>query len=98
MPTFLEQHALVNNSDFRTKCQMAAIKVATAVLADPARTAEHAYCRLILRQPTENYWIDQMAYAVISNPAMTADSTDSDFEYTVTTQFENLATEANNNL
>jgi hypothetical protein len=29
---------------------------------------------------------------------MNAESTDSDFEYTVTTQFENLATEANNNL
>jgi hypothetical protein len=96
MPTFSEQFALTQDADFRLKCQMAAVKVAAAVLDDGARTAEHPYCRLILREPTNPYWINQVVFSTLTNTVMDANSTDADFEFTVTTQFPTLATEINN--
>lgn len=85
--SFLEQHELANNQDLRIKVKMAVIKAANSVLGDPSRESEFKFCYLIIREPDNNYWLNQIMYSVIANPVITTESTDQDIEFTVNSVF-----------
>ncbi|WP_343702685.1 hypothetical protein [Chitinophaga sp.] len=85
--SFVERHLLVRNEDLRVKTKMAVIKAANAVLSAPEREQEHKFCYLVISEPENTYWLDQIMYSTVSNPAITEASTDSDIEFTVNSVF-----------
>lgn len=96
--TFLEQVELAENGEFQARIRQAAITAATAIMADrPANTpqaiATHALrTRLaldVLRNPTT--WARAFAAAVVTNNAVSAQSSDSDLQWTVNSLWDALA-------
>lgn len=81
--SFQTQYELAQNETLRMKVKMATIKAANAVLADPQREAEWPFSYLVIREPNSQYWLDQIMYSVVSNPAINETSPDNDVEFTV---------------
>lgn len=89
--SFLNRHELTTNQDFRIKVKMASLKAAIAVLADPERTDEHPYSTFLIKEPNSTFWLDQIVFGVVQNPAITGEATDSDIEYTVNSIYTNYS-------
>lgn len=85
--SFVERYQLTRNEDLRIKTKMAVIKAANAVLGAPEREPEFKFCYLIIREPENVYWLDQIMFSVVANPEITDQSTDQDIEFTVNSVF-----------
>lgn len=85
--SFQDTYELTQNEAIRTKVKMATIKAAHAVLGAPERQDEFPFCYLIIKEPESEYWLNQVVYSVVSNPAISAESTDQDVEFTVNSVF-----------
>lgn len=93
MSNFQMSYELTQNEGLRTKVRMATIKAANDILADtsPEAVPKYPFSRLVIREPMSNFWLDQMMFSVVSNPVITADSTDSDIQFTVNSVFSKHA-------
>jgi hypothetical protein len=96
--TFLEQIELAEDGEFQARVRQAAITAAAAIMADqpdntPQAIAAHALrAKLaleVLRNPSA--WARPIAAAVVTNAAVTAESTDSDLQWTVNSLWDALA-------
>lgn len=88
---------LTQDEGLRQKVRMAAIKAANAVLSAPERSEEYPFCYLIIREPMNAYWLDQMLFSVVSNPLIVSESPDDEVEFQVNSIFQRHA-QANKNL
>lgn len=96
---FSDQAALVQDTDFRNKVQVAIVAAALDVVGE-ARPGEasgffafynkrHDLGVAILNDP--KVYLDRFAWAVAANPAITATSGDGDVAYTVNSVFGDIA-------
>ena len=84
-------YALAQNEEFKGKIRIATIKAANAILNDNNREPEHPCCNLIIQEPMSDYWLRQIIFSVVSNPAITEAAPDNDIEFTVNSVFEKHA-------
>lgn len=96
---YLDQAALAQDNDFRTRMQIGMIKVALEVVGE-ARPGEangfYAYYNKrhelgtgVLTNP--GAFVDRFAWATVTNSVITAASIDGDLEYMVVTIWDDLA-------
>jgi len=82
---FNNQMELAMAPSFVIRVQGAMVKSAIAVAAEDPATEGHVtrvqWATQVLRDP--QHYAARMAYGVAANPAITADSTDADIEFTV---------------
>lgn len=96
--TFLEQIQLAEDGEFQARVRQAAITAAAQIMADqpdntPQAIAKHALrTKLaldVLRSPSA--WARPIAAAVVTNVAISVESTDSDLQWTVNSLWDALA-------
>lgn len=88
---FTEKYTLTQNEALRTKVRMAGITAAILILADPGRGNEHPFCRLVIKEPMSNYWLDQLMFSVVTSDEITESSADSVVQNQVNAIFGNHA-------
>lgn len=90
---FLDQYTLANDAEFINRVEMAMVKSALAVCAESDTTPNHAaraqWGTQVLRDP--NFYAGRVVYGVTSNPVITAQSSDSDIEFTVNSDWDAYA-------
>lgn len=95
---FLGQIALAENGEFQARVRQAVVTAAVDIMADapvntPQAIAVHAkraaLATRVLLDPTslQRAW----AYMVVSNPAISAESIDSDLQWTVSSMWNAMA-------
>lgn len=88
--TFLDQYQLAQDADFLGRVAVATVKAAVAVMAEADPTPERVkYAGIVLRNP--HGAAQQMALAVVTNAVITAESSDSDIEFTVNSMYQAMA-------
>jgi len=97
MENLSSRYDLTQNEKLRVVARMATIKAANDVLADTSKEQQFPFARFVIREPLNNYWLDQMMFSVVSNPVITEDATDNDIQFTVNSVFQKHAL-ANTNL
>jgi hypothetical protein len=88
---FTEKYTLTQNEALRTKVRMAGITAAILILADPGRANEHPFCRLVIKEPMSNYWLDQLMFSVVTSDQITETSDDAVVQNQVNSVFGNHA-------
>lgn len=82
---FSEQHALATDEEFIKRVKMAMVKSAIYIANEDTATAGHAqraqYAQAALANPESA--ARNMAYGVASNAVISAESSDSDIEFTI---------------
>ena len=91
--SYVERAALAQNDTFRLRVSFAMVEAASAVLADtsPESRRNFPYAGRILLEPNSDFFVTQFTYAVLANPVISGDSSDSDIAFTVNSQFGKLA-------
>lgn len=91
--SYIERAALAQNDTFRLRVSFAMVEAASAILADssPQSIRNYAFAGRILLEPASPYFITQFTYAVLANPVINRNSSDSDIAFTVNSQFNKLA-------
>jgi hypothetical protein len=80
--TFEEQFALATSPQFVQRVQQAAITAAIATInGEPTETRLLDYCFNLLNRARAS--AQEIAFGVATNPAITAESTDNDIQFTV---------------
>ena len=83
--SFAEQFNLAMTPAFIARVQAAMVKSAIAVSSEDPETPAHAtrvqWATQVLRDPT--HYAARVAFGVTANPIITAESSDSDIEFTV---------------
>lgn len=79
---FIDEFNLAIDETFIRRVQIAAVNAAIALMAAPATDPRLAnYCASLLNAP--RMFAQNIAYGVAANPAITAETTDSDLQWTV---------------
>lgn len=90
---FVDQINLAMTPHFIVRVQGAMVKSALAVASEDPATAGHgtrvAWATQVLRDPA--HYAARMAYGVAVNPVITAESSDSDIEFTVNSVWDAYA-------
>jgi len=90
---FLDQQQLARNANFRLRVQHAMVKASIAVMAEDPATPNHAaraaFAQTALGEPERTS--ARMAMGVVTNPVISADSSDSDIEFTVNSMWNAYA-------
>lgn len=87
---------LAVNQVFRQRVKSATIIAANQLAADTSQLSYLlSYCNQIITNP-DGGWIASMAYQVVSNPAITYDSSDGDIQFTVNSNMDKVARAAGN--
>ncbi len=94
MASFADSYDLATFQPFRKRVQVAVVKLAHYVIETEVLETEHHdkreyLARLILQNADQ--WAGVFAMSVVTNPAITLESTDSDIEYTVNVMFNTHA-------
>lgn len=88
--TLLEQYELATDVPFVRRTQQALVKSAIALLNNPSTPEGVAeFCGHVLRAPGPH--AQNMAFGVATNPVITAESSDSDLEWTVNSMISAMA-------
>lgn len=89
----VDQYTLAQNTDFIHRVQMALVKSAIAVSSEAPETEYHreraVWAAQVLHDPS--HYALRAACGVTSNAAITAESLDSDIEFTVNSQWNAYA-------
>lgn len=93
---FLDQMALANDADFRTKVAMAALTAAMNIASEGASpgTQDYHARRLVLANQVIADPINmatRLSYIIAAAPAINAASTDSDIQFTMNAAWDSLA-------
>jgi hypothetical protein len=91
--SYATRDSLARDQAFRGRVAFAMLEAASAVLADTSEISRRnfRFAGRILLEPASQFFIDQFAYAVLTNPVITGNSSDSDIAFTVNSQFAKLA-------
>lgn len=94
--TYLDQAALAANPDFQLRVKVAIATAATQVAGEAqGQLSAAVYAKRqtlafdVLRDSPR--WVERWAWAIVSNPAITGASTDSDIQFTVNSMWNDLA-------
>lgn len=94
--TYLDQAALAANADFQLRLKVAMATAATQIsgeakasLTDAVYAKRQALAAGVLLEPAR--WVERFAWAVTSNVAINAQSSDSDIQFTVNSMWNDLA-------
>ncbi len=92
--TFLERSELANDGEFYHKVKLAMIKAAVAVAAESdsgkvAYDIRQGYATRLLNDPDSR--VRAFCFAVVTNVAITASSSDNDIEFTINSLFNPFA-------
>lgn len=88
---YLVRDALASNPDFQAKVRVASLEAASEILANPADSVNFKFAGRILLEPNSAYFNDMFTRAVLTNPVIDGNSSDSDIKFTVNTQFAKLS-------
>ena len=89
--TLQEKATLAQDENFRAKIQIAALKSAVYVLADPAREyIAHRFATYVTKN-IGGSWLNNFVHVVLQNDTITATSEDNDIQYAVDANFDKLA-------
>lgn len=87
---FLDMATLATDSELRTRINVALVIAAKAIAAEGTdRSARRILAHNILDQPMA--YLDRFTWAIVTNPAITAESSDSDIQYTVNSVWNSIA-------
>ncbi|GII88273.1 hypothetical protein Ssi03_62630 [Sphaerisporangium siamense] len=93
---YLDQAALAADANFQLKIKVgiatAAVQIAgedKASLSDAVYTKRQALATSVLLESPR--WVERFAWAVASNAAVTSGSSDSDIQFTINAQWNDLA-------
>lgn len=84
--TYQQRAQLYNDDAFRRKIQQVMTDVAYEVLANPALSNYHEYCRKISVSPSSKYLIDQWVAAILVVEAFTNEEDDTQLKNLMLTQ------------
>ncbi len=91
--TLNAQYTLAQNQTFIERVTMAMMQAAIAIANESAAAANHAlrarHAARVLNEP--QHFAPGFALGVASNPAITAESTDSDIQFTVNSNWDAFA-------
>lgn len=91
--TLYAQYNLAREPEFIASVTIAMIQAAIAIANESTATANHAlrarHAARVLNEPT--HFAPGFALGVASNPAITAESTDSDIQFTVNSNWDAFA-------
>lgn len=89
----IDQAQLASDGTFRARVQVALVAAALEVVGESADTpSSFARQTLGLKVLTDPDTVTpRFAWAVVANPAITADSSDNDIAYTITTVWDDIA-------
>ena len=86
-----DKDTLAVNPVFRQRVKSAGIIAANNLAADTTQAAYLlSYCNQIITNP-DGGWISALTYQVVSNPAITYNSTDNDIQFTVNSNMDKCA-------
>jgi hypothetical protein len=88
--SYFERDTLARDTEFRGKVQFAMLEAASNILANPADSVQFGFAGKILLNPSNGFFVDQFVYAVLTNPVINGNSSDSDITFTVNSQFAKL--------
>lgn len=88
--SYFERDTLARNTEFRGRVQFAMLEAASNTLANPADSVKFDFAGKILLNPANGFFVDQFVYAVLTNPVINGNSSDSDIAFTVNSQFAKL--------
>lgn len=88
--SYFERDTLARDITFRGKVQFAMLEAASSILANPADSVKFNFAGQILLNPSNGFFVDQFVYAVLTNPVINENSSDSDIAFTVNSQFSKL--------
>lgn len=88
--SYFERDTLARNTEFRGKVKFAMLEAASAILANPADSVSFGFAGRILLEPGSSYFVDMFTGAVLTNPVINENSSDSDIAFTVNSQFAKL--------
>lgn len=93
--SFLQRDSLANNEEFRARVKIAMVTAAGQVLSDTSAAGieQQPFAGRIVSEPNSSYFLDQFTYQVVANPAINENSSDSDIQFTVNSNFAKLAGE-----
>jgi hypothetical protein len=90
---FIDQYTLAMDQSFINRVQMAMVKSAISVCNESPAADYHqprsAWATQVLRDPS--FYAARVAFGVTSNPVITAQSSDSDIEFTVNSDWNAYA-------
>lgn len=89
--TLQEKAALAQNDDFRSKIQIAVLKSAGYILADPSREFIVQRYSTYITKNIGGGWLNNFVHAALQNDTITAESEDNDIQYAVDANFDKLA-------
>lgn len=90
--TNIERHQLAENADFRLKVNVASISAAVDILAGVDRSPYLInYAQIIISNPDGQGWLNALSHGVVSNVAITEESSDGDIQFTVNSIFTKYA-------
>jgi hypothetical protein len=91
--SYADRAVLATDPVFRGRVAFAVLEAASNVLADttPASRRNYKFAGRILLEPNSGFFVDQFTFAVLTNPVISGDSSDSDIAFTVNSQFAKLA-------
>ena len=90
--TNIERYQLAENADFRLKVNVASISAAGDILAGVDRSPYLInYAQIIISNPDGQGWLNALSHGVVSNVAITDESSDGDIQFTVNSIFTKYA-------
>lgn len=87
---YLVRDALASDPTFRSRVKVATMEAASEILANPADSVKFKFAGRIILEPNSTYFNDMFTRAVLTNPVIDGNSSDSDIKFTVNTQFAKL--------
>jgi hypothetical protein len=83
MSTFITIYNLSKDENLKKRARAAMVKIATFVLSDPNRSAEHPYFKGIMDSPDSDHWLAPLMWELALNGDVQNNygGPDSDIEY-----------------
>ena len=89
---FLETNELAVNQEFKTRVKIATLVAAGQLLAEPTtEDVVRMFAQIVISEVDGLNWLHSMCFQVVANPAISAESSDSDIQFTVNSNFEKVA-------
>jgi len=90
--TNIERYQLAENADFRLKVNVASISAAGDILAGVDKSPYLInYAQIIISSPDGQGWLSALSHGVVSNVAITEESSDGDIQFTLNSIFTKYA-------
>lgn len=90
--TAAERDSVAQTAPFQLKVKMKSLSAANDLLADPNQPVYVTrYAQIVITEPNGNGWLPALSYGVMNNPAINAESSEGDIQFTVNSIFVKYA-------